>query len=110
LTPIWRWIECSAAIGRGGSLVYADALQQGTCIDGEPRSAFGQVSFCNGINFFNAAFALERAGRLVVPSAGISRKMVATRGCAAPQTASAIRACRIAPPPQSSPGEFISCR
>ena len=55
------------------------ALRQGHCTDGEPGSPFGQVSFCNGPNFFKAAFALERAG-CVIPSVGISRKMVATAG------------------------------
>jgi hypothetical protein len=56
------------------------ALRQGHCTDGEPGSPFGQVSFCNGPNFFKAAFALERSGRLVIPSAGISRKMAVTGG------------------------------
>jgi hypothetical protein len=56
------------------------ALRQGHCTDGEPGSPFGQVSFCNGPNFFKAAFALERSGRLVIPSAGISRKMAMTGG------------------------------
>jgi hypothetical protein len=56
------------------------ALRQGHCTDGEPGSPFGQVSFCNGPNFFKAAFALERSGRLVIPSAGISRKMAVTTG------------------------------
>jgi len=56
------------------------ALRQGKCTDGEPGSPFGQVSFCNGPAFFRAAFAAERAGRLVIPSAGISRKMVVTAG------------------------------
>jgi hypothetical protein len=56
------------------------ALRQGNCTDGEPGSPFGQVSFCNGPNFFKAAFAMERSGRLVIPSAGISRKMVVTGG------------------------------
>src|SRR5689334_18156281 len=56
------------------------ALRQGHCTDGEPGSPFGQVSFCNGANFFKAAFALERSGRLVIPSAGISRKMAMTGG------------------------------
>jgi len=54
-----------------------NALQQGRCVDGL-GSVFGQVSFCNGINFFNAAFALEREGRLRVPSTGRSANMVAT--------------------------------
>jgi len=57
-----------------------EALGQGDCTDGEPGSPFGQVSFCNGPNFFKAAFALERAGRLAIPSAGTSRNMVATAG------------------------------
>jgi hypothetical protein len=54
------------------------ALAQGRCTDGEPGSPFGQVSFCNGTAFFDAAFKMERAGRLIVPSAGTSRRMVAT--------------------------------
>jgi hypothetical protein len=56
------------------------ALKQGNCTDGAPGSPFGQVSFCNGPNFFKTAFAMERAGRLVIPSAGTSRKMVASAG------------------------------
>ena len=57
-----------------------EALRQGNCTDGEPGSPFGQVSFCNGPAFFKAAFAAERAGRLVIPSLGKSRTMVATAG------------------------------
>jgi hypothetical protein len=56
-----------------------NALQQGRCVDGL-GSVFGQVSFCNGINFFNAAFALMREGRLHVPSTGRSANMVPTAG------------------------------
>jgi hypothetical protein len=41
---------------------------------------FGQVSFCNGPNFFNAAFALERQGRLRVPAVGTSNKIIASGG------------------------------
>ncbi len=48
------------------------ALQQGHCTNGQAGSIFGQVSFCNGTQFFNTAFALEREGRLVVPSEGTS--------------------------------------
>jgi hypothetical protein len=58
----------------------ADALKQGNCMNGMPGSIFGQVSFCNGTNFFNAAFQDERAGKLKVPSAGTSAAMVATDG------------------------------
>ena len=57
-----------------------DALRQGNCVNGEPGSIFGQVSFCNGINFFNAAFRLERDRKLVVPSEGTSTKIVPTAG------------------------------
>jgi hypothetical protein len=58
----------------------ANALQQGGCVNGQAGSVFGQVSFCNGTNFFNEAFALERQGKLVVPSAGTSAKIVASGG------------------------------
>ena len=58
----------------------ANALQQGDCVNGEPGSIFGQVSFCNGTTFFNAAFRLMREGRLVVPSEGTSTKIVPTAG------------------------------
>ena len=57
-----------------------DALSQGNCVDGMPGSPFGQVSFCNGANFFNAAFRMERTGRLTIPSAGMSKSLVATAG------------------------------
>jgi hypothetical protein len=56
------------------------ALSEGNCVDGTPGSPFGQVSFCNGINFFNTAFQLERAGRLTIPSAGIAKNIVASGG------------------------------
>jgi hypothetical protein len=57
-----------------------DALSEGNCTDGTPGSPFGQVSFCNGINFFNTAFQLEREGRLTIPSAGIARNIVPSAG------------------------------
>jgi len=57
-----------------------DALSQGNCVDGMPGSPFGQVSFCNGANFFNAAFRMERTGRLTIPSAGMARNIVASAG------------------------------
>ena len=55
-----------------------NTLRNANCVNGEPGSVFGQVSFCNGINFFNAAHQLEAEGRLVVPSEGTSTKIVAT--------------------------------
>jgi hypothetical protein len=50
------------------------ALQQGNCVNGLGGSIFGQVSFCNGTQFFQAVATAEAAGLLVVPSAGISPK------------------------------------
>jgi hypothetical protein len=58
----------------------ANALQQGNCVNGQAGSIFGQQSFCNGINFFNTAFALERVGLLRVPSEGTSAKIVPSDG------------------------------
>jgi hypothetical protein len=49
------------------------ALREGNCTDGSGSSIFGQVSFCNGTQFFQAASWSERFGRLKVPSAGRSR-------------------------------------
>ena len=57
-----------------------NALKEGNCTNGQPGSIFGQVSFCNGTNFFNAAFKDERERKLIVPSAGTSSKMVVTGG------------------------------
>ena len=57
-----------------------NALRQGNCVNGQGGTAFGQVSFCNGTNFFNTAFALERRGKLKVPAAGTSAKIVASGG------------------------------
>ena len=51
-----------------------DALRQGNCMNGLPGSIFGQVSYCNGTGFFNAAFRAEREGRLRVPASGVSPK------------------------------------
>jgi hypothetical protein len=56
------------------------ALAQGNCVNGQGGSVFGQVSFCNGINFFNTALRLMRQGRVVVPAAGTSAKIVPTAG------------------------------
>src|SRR5208282_2995944 len=56
------------------------ALAQGKCLNGQAGSIFGQVSFCNGVKFFNTAFRLEREGKLVVPSEGTSTKIVPTAG------------------------------
>jgi hypothetical protein len=55
-----------------------NALRQGNCVNGTAGSVFGQVSFCNGINFFREAHQLENEGKLVVPTEGTSGKIVAT--------------------------------
>src|ERR1700722_12636894 len=57
-----------------------NALKQGNCVNGQGGSVFGQVSFCNGTNFFNEASQLERDGKLKVPSGGTSAKIVASGG------------------------------
>ncbi len=58
----------------------SNALKEGNCVNGQRGSIFGQVAFCNGTNFFNAAFKDEREHKLTVPSAGTSSKMIATGG------------------------------
>ena len=51
------------------------ALAQGRCVNGlGAGSDFGQVSFCNGTGFFQAAFRAEAAGTLVVPATGMATK------------------------------------
>jgi hypothetical protein len=52
----------------------ATALAQGRCVNGLGGSDFGQVSFCNGTGFFQAAFRAEAAGKLVVPATGTAAK------------------------------------
>jgi len=55
-------------------------LADANCVNGTPGSIFGQVSFCNGINFFKTAHRLEARGKLIVPSEGTSSKIVASGG------------------------------
>jgi hypothetical protein len=56
------------------------ALRFGNCVNGTNGSIFGQVAFCNGINFFAVAHRMEAAGTLTVPSAGTSATIVASGG------------------------------
>jgi hypothetical protein len=59
----------------------SNALAQGNCTDGSTQgSVFGQVSFCNGINFFNEAHRLEAERKLIVPSEGKSSKITVSGG------------------------------
>ena len=71
--------------GFNGTFLYqqgatADALKQGHCVDGMGGSAFGQVSFCNGVDFFDTALRMMRDGRLYVPPVGFSRNIVPSAG------------------------------
>ena len=59
------------------------ALAQGRCVNGLGGSIFGQVSFCNGTAFFQAAQRAMAAGRLVVPATGMATKAA---GVACPTT------------------------
>jgi hypothetical protein len=58
----------------------AGALREGKCTDGEPGSPFGQVSFCNGPEFFRAAYRAEHEGLLKIPAVGTSRTIVPSAG------------------------------
>jgi hypothetical protein len=55
-------------------------LADANCVNGQAGSVFGQVSFCNGINFFNAVKKDERDGLLKVPSPGTSDKIIPSGG------------------------------
>jgi hypothetical protein len=57
-----------------------NALRNGLCVNGQGGSIFGQVAFCNGINFFAVAHRMEATGRLTVPAEGTSAKIVASGG------------------------------
>src|ERR1700753_3305566 len=51
-----------------------NTLRQGNCVNGLNGSIFGQVSFCNGTQFFQAVHRAEAAGKLTVPALGTSAK------------------------------------
>jgi len=51
-----------------------NALAQGRCVNGLGGSIFGQVSFCNGTQFFRAVAQAKAAGRLVIPPLGTAAK------------------------------------
>jgi hypothetical protein len=55
-------------------------LADANCVDGQAGSLFGQVSFCNGINFFAAVHRDERERLLTVPSPGTSDKIIPSGG------------------------------
>jgi hypothetical protein len=55
-------------------------LADANCANGQAGSIFGQVSFCNGINFFDAVKKAVGEGLLKVPSPGISDKIIPSAG------------------------------
>ena len=55
-------------------------LADANCVNGQAGSVFGQVSFCNGISFFDAVQKAERAGLLKVPSPGNSDDITPSGG------------------------------
>jgi hypothetical protein len=55
-------------------------LADANCVNGQSGSPFGQVSFCNGINFFQAVQRDERKGLLKVPSPGTSDTIIPSGG------------------------------
>ena len=55
-------------------------LAGANCVNGQAGSIFGQVSFCNGISFFDAVQKAEREGLLKVPSPGTSDKIIPSGG------------------------------
>jgi hypothetical protein len=55
-------------------------LADASCVSGQAGAVFGQMSFCNGINFFSAVREDERKGLLKVPSPGISDKIIPSGG------------------------------
>ncbi len=52
-----------------------NALRQGNCVNGLNGSIFGQVSFCNGTQFFRAAAQAEAQGKLTIPAAGTATQI-----------------------------------
>jgi hypothetical protein len=50
----------------------SSSLDQGNCVNGLPGSDFGEVSYCNSVNFYNAANQDEAAGTLTIPALGMT--------------------------------------
>ena len=55
-------------------------LADAHCVSGQAGPAFGQASFCNGVNFFAAVQRAERKGLLKVPSPGTSNAIAGSGG------------------------------
>jgi hypothetical protein len=65
--------------GRGGRGNRVNAMMatrgglNGNCVNGTQNSPFGQFAYCNAVNFFRAANAAIRAGKLTVPALGTAK-------------------------------------
>ncbi len=51
-----------------------NTLTQNNCVFGLPGSPFGQFAYCNAVNFFAAANAAIKAGKLTPPPLGTDKK------------------------------------
>jgi len=51
----------------------SDSVRQAGCVSGLDGSPFGQVSYCNGPAFFQAADAAVAVGKLKIPAAGTGK-------------------------------------
>jgi hypothetical protein len=49
-----------------------NSLAQGNCVNGLNGSDFGEVSYCNSVNFYNAANQAQAAGTLTIPALGMT--------------------------------------
>jgi hypothetical protein len=62
--------------GRGGrgnrfnGQMFTRGGANGNCVGGAPGSPFGQFSYCNAVNFFQAANTAIQAGKITVPALG----------------------------------------
>jgi len=54
------------------------SLTQGNCVNGLAGSDFGQVSYCNSVNFYNAANQAEAAGTLTIPALRMTGRMISS--------------------------------
>jgi hypothetical protein len=92
-TPVAAQVPAGATVGiwfgfNGTDLTLKSArggnsLAQGTCVNGQQGSIFGQFAYCNGSAFFQAANKAVAAKTLTVPAIG-----TATDGLSCPTTRS----------------------
>ncbi len=81
IAPVVPTFPANAVVGlffgfNGNNLTLVDSqgsLAQGKCVNGIARSIFGQVSYCNAPDFFQAATTAVQAGTLKPPALGTAR-------------------------------------